>query len=527
MIRHYATLSLVARKMKVLIGRRIADFYSAEKFTAVLDVEGLATSLILSVHPMYTAIYSRTFSRSRKNTLSLFPNLIGASIIDVCKDPSDRIIRINTNCGEIWVLLYSGPNANILLVQDRIVGDALRKKKDSIGKPFSPKAITARTWIEAVPSDLLMLSVSKDSRIMSRPYAEHILDTCNLTTDVTVRHLNAVERERIELAIVSVRDDLSTATKAYLYTGADVPLLSLIRFHGKPPDMESDDVLDLISRTISARRKKAGLTAKKTGLLNVLDRERVLLQRRLERLSEGHEHAGRADQYRVIANLLLAQENPRMRGLSELPTNDETTAPIRLDPALTVIENADKYYQKAGLADRKLNQLQMQLERTRDNLQTTLMAIQSTEVATSADDLTAIEAKLNLSPKALRTAPSPYRRYQLSASAELLVGKNAASNDELITREARPNDIWLHARGIAGAHGIIRIPNRKGVPSKETIMKAAEIIAWFSSAKKSDMVPVSYTRRNNVRKVKGVPGMVRLTREEVILVTPHEPPSTD
>jgi len=62
------------------------------------------------------------------------------------------------------------------------------------------------------------------------------------------------------------------------------------------------------------------------------------------------------------------------------------------------------------------------------------------------------------------------------------------------------------------------------MPSKELIERAAQIAAYFSKARNSKFVPVSYTQRKYVRKPKGAPaGTVLLEREEVIFVTPKIP----
>jgi predicted ribosome quality control (RQC) complex YloA/Tae2 family protein len=104
----------------------------------------------------------------------------------------------------------------------------------------------------------------------------------------------------------------------------------------------------------------------------------------------------------------------------------------------------------------------------------------------------------------------------------LYVGKNAKNNDELTMKFAKPNDIWLHARGVGGSHCVIRVDGSE--PSKSIIKEAAAIAAFYSKAKTSNLAPVAYTYKKYVTKPKGAnPGAVVVRREEVVLVEPYKP----
>ncbi|MCW8799007.1 MAG: NFACT RNA binding domain-containing protein, partial [Prosthecochloris sp.] len=112
----------------------------------------------------------------------------------------------------------------------------------------------------------------------------------------------------------------------------------------------------------------------------------------------------------------------------------------------------------------------------------------------------------------------PFRTVALPSGATLFLGKNAANNDLLTFSFAKPHDIWLHARGSSGSHGILR---GSCMQNRTDIQRAAEIVAFHSAARHSTMVPVMYTEKKYVRKSGSrLPGQVRLDREEVILVTP-------
>jgi predicted ribosome quality control (RQC) complex YloA/Tae2 family protein len=103
----------------------------------------------------------------------------------------------------------------------------------------------------------------------------------------------------------------------------------------------------------------------------------------------------------------------------------------------------------------------------------------------------------------------------------LLIGKNSRQNEEVTFHQAGGNDLWLHARGVPGAHVIIKSGGRD-VP-RRTLEEAARLAAYYSQARESTSVPVDYTQQRYVRHMKGGgPGMVIYEREHTLSVPPIE-----
>jgi predicted ribosome quality control (RQC) complex YloA/Tae2 family protein len=112
----------------------------------------------------------------------------------------------------------------------------------------------------------------------------------------------------------------------------------------------------------------------------------------------------------------------------------------------------------------------------------------------------------------------PYREFVSGEAATVLVGRGAADNDRLTLRVARPHDLWLHARGVTGAHVVVPLTKGKSC-SPETLVDAATLAAHFSDLLGEPVVDVIYTPRRFVRKRKGsAMGSVTLEREKVIAV---------
>lgn len=112
--------------------------------------------------------------------------------------------------------------------------------------------------------------------------------------------------------------------------------------------------------------------------------------------------------------------------------------------------------------------------------------------------------------------------------ATILVGKSARDNQHLTFRVAGPEDFWLHALGVTGAHVVLRNPDRRSKPDPDDLLRAAALAAWFSEARTEERVDVQWTRRKYVRKARGgPPGAVLLKRFETVRVRPAVPDGED
>lgn len=117
---------------------------------------------------------------------------------------------------------------------------------------------------------------------------------------------------------------------------------------------------------------------------------------------------------------------------------------------------------------------------------------------------------------------SGVRRYLSTDGYEILVGRAARDNDNLTFRLAQPNDLWMHAGDYPGSHVVVRNPTRKEIPQR-TIIEAAQLAARFSHASDDSKVVIHYTERKFLSKPKGAaPGLVRLSRFRSITVEPRE-----
>ncbi len=147
--------------------------------------------------------------------------------------------------------------------------------------------------------------------------------------------------------------------------------------------------------------------------------------------------------------------------------------------------------------------------------------------ATSLNDLWEIHTDLaasGLLPRAPRSrpaAPTGPRRFDTEDGASILVGRSARENDYVTFHLAGPDDLWFHARGVPGAHVVLKGDRD---PTDASIATAAQTAAYFSEGRDAAQVAVDWLARKHVRKPRGAPpGAVTYEGERTLRVAPALP----
>lgn len=200
---------------------------------------------------------------------------------------------------------------------------------------------------------------------------------------------------------------------------------------------------------------------------------------------------------------------------------------IRLDPTKTPVENAQARFREYDKAKGALAGVPERLAATEQHLAYLDETLALLELADSFESISTIERELSEQgllgrrqdqPKGPRGGPL---RLRSSEGVPIIVGRSAGQN-ELVTFEyAQPDDLWLHARGVPGAHVVVRVDGPVG---DATLLEAAGLAGYFSKARNNTTTEVSICRRRDVRKVPGgPPGLVSIRNERSIRVPPLAP----
>jgi predicted ribosome quality control (RQC) complex YloA/Tae2 family protein len=252
--------------------------------------------------------------------------------------------------------------------------------------------------------------------------------------------------------------------------------------------------------------------------------------RALERLAEEAARVPAAEDDRRRADLLktslrLVRRGAREVALTEWTAEGPREVSISIDPALSPQANMERYYRRyRRIADSAARVAARAGEvRAREEELRALLAV--IEAATLAE-LPRLEKEARrlgagprpaAAPRGKRDEPlPPYRSFRSVAGVPLLVGRGAEQNDALTLRVARGNDLWLHVRGLSGAHVVVRLDRGKA-PDQDSLLDAAHLAVHFSDARGVPQAEVAYTHVKHVRKVRGAaPGAVAYSQERVI-----------
>ncbi len=123
---------------------------------------------------------------------------------------------------------------------------------------------------------------------------------------------------------------------------------------------------------------------------------------------------------------------------------------------------------------------------------------------------------------------APPRKFDLGQGIVVYAGRNNLQNDRLTLKEARPDDLWFHAKDISGSHVILQAEDPFLLEASH-IEQAASIAAWYSAgnnmpAGHGGKLAVDCCQAKYVRKPKGArPGMVIYDHHKTYWVPPALP----
>ena len=199
---------------------------------------------------------------------------------------------------------------------------------------------------------------------------------------------------------------------------------------------------------------------------------------------------------------------------------------ISLDKALTPNQNAQRYFKRYQKLKEAVKHLTSLIEETR----TTILYLESVEIALAQASLTEIaEIREELiqtgfirrrQREKIQKRQKPEKYLATDGQTIILVGRNNLQNDELTFKMAKKDELWFHAKDIPGSHVVI---TGNLQPSDEVKTDAAELAAYFSKARLSNLVQVDMIETRKLNKpTGGKPGFVTYTGQKTLRVTPDE-----
>lgn len=304
-----------------------------------------------------------------------------------------------------------------------------------------------------------------------------------------------------------------------------------------------EDVQEALSAVYDPRMHEALLASAQQDTLKRLRQQLRRLRKKSQNIQRDYDKLQGYLDCQRYGTLLMGQHAPR--GATQVEVVDyydpaQPTLTIPLDPKQSTQENAQAYFKKYRKAKSGLAKVQTLLDQCKTEEQDIEHLAQQVEQTKDWSDVNLIAAKLPgqqgerpykpsapARPKSTLARPKappaqPYRIFTAHDGATLYCGKNHRGNDAIL-RMARPEDLWFHAHGHAGAHVLLKVQPQQAMP-QQTLREAASIAAYYSKGKTSAAVEVIYTQAKHVRKFRGArPGQVQVTTYQTLEVTPQSP----
>ncbi|OFR43174.1 Rqc2 family fibronectin-binding protein PavA [Streptococcus sp. HMSC062H02] len=530
---------MIEELRRELVNGRIQKINQPFEQELVLQIRSNRQShrLLLSAHPVFGRIQltQTTFENPAQPStfiMVLRKYLQGALIESIEQIENDRIVEITvSNKNEIGdhiqatlIIEIMGKHSNILLVD---------KSSHKILEVIKHVGFSQNSYRTLLPGSTYIAPPSTESRnpftIQDEKLFE-ILQTQELTAKNLQSLFQGLGRDTAnELENILVSDKLSTFRNFF---GQETkPFLTETSFSPVPfanqvgePFTSLSDLLDTYYKDKAERdRVKQQASELIRRVENELQKNRHKLKKQEKELLA----TDNAEEFRQKGELLTTflHQVPNDQDqvtLDNYYTNQPIT--IALDKALTPSQNAQRYfkrYQKLKEAVKYLTEL---IEETKatilylESVETVLNQAGLEEIAEIREELIQTGFIRRRQREKIQKRKKPEQYLASDGKTIIYVGRNNLQNEELTFKMARKEELWFHAKDIPGSHVVI---SGNLNPSDEVKTDAAELAAYFSKGRLSNLVQVDMIEVKKLNKpTGGKPGFVTYTGQKTLRVTP-------
>ena len=292
----------------------------------------------------------------------------------------------------------------------------------------------------------------------------------------------------------------------------------------------------------------------KQRLNRIVSNSQLRLLRKVESLRAQAKDPSEHEATSKIADLVMSNLHnikPDMRSIEVTDWDTGQPLVIALDQNKTPIEFAEGLYAKARKQRRAVQQVSPLIEAAikqheylaelaimieqlgdGDEVYEDYQALKQIEEELAGNGFLKPIAKKGAAIKSSSKGPRPgkrsrqamvekYREFNSPSNFLVLVGRNSKQNDEITLKISNNNDIWMHARGLPGAHVLLRVPPGQEC-TDEDIQFAADLAAFYSKGRTESKLEVTCAKPEDITKPRGAkPGQVLVRKEWVTTGRPH------
>ncbi|MBS1505668.1 MAG: DUF814 domain-containing protein [Bacteroidetes bacterium] len=509
---YYFLRQLSAQLNSKLAGYSVVSCFSQNKDELVIECNNGRDSFFIkaSLSPALSSLsFPPQFHRARKNSIDLFNRIILKKIIHVRQFANERsfLMEMEDSCALLFKM--HGNFANVLLIERGAVTEIFRS---SLKADYD-------TQLESLDK---VIDFSKEN------FLAHIslLSKTYFTLGKSVwdflsrKNFDQADDER-KWSLFQETIHLLEQPSYYLIKRNGGLTFSLLPFDNA--ELLPADPVVAITSFFDRSMREAFLSQEKNTALHQLQAKLKATESYVKKNTEKLNDLIHDTHYQLWADLVMANMNAIAQGQEKIELTsfyDNSPVTIKLKKELSPQKNAEVFYRKAKNQQIEISKLKESIAQKEKEM---VVLRKRIEAVTATQDLKAIRTQAEEAGLTKKDSPQfenlPYHEFEFKGF-RIWVGRNAEANDELTQKHSYKEDLWLHAKDVAGSHVIIKHQSGKNFP-KDVIEYAAGLAAFNSKRKNDSLCPVAVTPKKFVRKRKGDPaGMVVVEREEVILVEP-------
>jgi predicted ribosome quality control (RQC) complex YloA/Tae2 family protein len=450
------------------------------------------------------------FQRARQNSVGLFRPLASDTVAGVRPYLNERAFAFQFASGALLLFKMHGQRSNVVLFAP---GDDGELQPAELFNQRQEKDWTLRPDQLDRPLDQSRAAFLQHGLAATFPTFDRQL----------VAHLRLREHPPEEQWEI-IADFLPSLEAPTFYVAAPDGAPQFALYPLDQATYASPDVLAALNEYYYAFAKQFYFENERTAIVKQLEKKQQKLLAYVQKAEEKLIELELENRYEELANLIMANLHQVPERANEVMVHDfyhNKDLKIKLKENLSPQKNAEVYYRKAKNHRIEVDKQQENLAAKQRELAKIGRQIGQVLASEKLKDLRRYLKAEGLEAAEKQAAPElPFRKFEIDGY-EVLVGRHAKSNDILTQKYAHKDDLWLHARDVAGSHVVVRQQPGRNFPAS-VVQKAAQLAAWFSKRKTDSLCPVICTPKKFVRKPKGLPeGTVVVDKEQqVLLVVP-------
>lgn len=494
--------------------------------------------LLLSAHPVFGRVQITTADFQNPQTPNTFTMIMrkylqGAVIESITQIENDRILEIAfSNKNEIGdnikvtlVVEIMGKHSNIILI-DKAESKIIESIKHIGFSQNSYRTILPGSTYLAPPK-----TEAKNPFTVSDEKLFELLQTEDLAPRNLQKLFQGLGRDTAENLTAQLSNDKLKQFRAFFARPCQPNMTdkSFAAVLFDKSDKQFDSLSELLDVFYQDKAERDRVNQQSSDLIHRVQTE---LDKNIKKLGKQEKEllaTENAEEFRQKGELLttyltLVPNNQDQVELDNYYTNEKIV--IALDKSLTPSQNAQRYFKKYQKLKEAVKHLTGLIQETKDTI-TYLESVETALNHASISDIEDIREELvETGFVKRRTRDKRHKRKKpeqyLASDGKtiIMVGRNNLQNDELTFKMAKKGELWFHAKDIPGSHVLIK-DNLN--PSDEVKTDAAELAAYYSKARLSNLVQVDMIEAKKLNKpTGGKPGFVTYTGQKTLRVTPTE-----